>query len=220
MKTHPLKIFIKMSLMLQLILFFCFAGCSSGNKIIPADYTDRQSGFGAEVIVETINGIEYSGELLSVRDSVIFVCDKYGATETDLARGIYPVREINNEQITLIAVKGKKLYITGLFIGGAIGAALGAAVGSTAGRDSEDKNNFIFPEPTKGQCIVGGACLLGLAGAGIGALIGAAGSSEDRIIYNSVEPSQIDYEFLKRFARYPEEVPNYVPAFRQHPKYP
>jgi hypothetical protein len=215
MKTFFFTSFVKMSILVSPVLLFTVAGCSSGEHIIPADYTDRQSGFGAQVIVETIDGNEYTGELLSVRDSVIFVCDKYGASETGLAKGIYAIHRIANSRITLIAVKGKKTYITGMLTGGAVGAAMGAGIGALTGEESTEGNHGIL-KFSQGQCIAGGACLLGLAGVAVGGLIGAAGSSEDTFIYDSAEPSQIDYEFLKRFARYPEEEPDYIPALRNN----
>jgi len=217
MKTHLFTALVKMSILVSPVLLFAVAGCSSGEHIIPADYTDRQSGFGAEVIVETTDGYEYTGELLSVRDSVIFVCDKYGASETELAKGLYAIHRIRNSRITLVAVEGKKLYITGMLTGGAIGAAMGAAIGALAGSESEERNLIIFREPSQSQCIAGGACLLGLTGIAVGGLLGAANSSEDRIIYDSVEPSQIDYEFLRRFARYNNGEPDYIPVFRNKP---
>lgn len=216
MKTHLFTGLVKMSILVSPFLLFAFAGCSSGEHIIPADYTDRQSGFGAEVIVETIDGNEYTGELLSVRDSVIFVCEKYGASQTELANGVYAINRIGNNRIILIAVEGKKLYITGMLTGGAIGAALGAGIGALTGSASEQSNTFLFKNPSQSQCIAGGACLFGLTGVAVGGLIGAANSSEDRVIYDSVEPSQINYEFLKRFARYPDKEPDYIPAFRNN----
>lgn len=196
--------------LLSAVVPIYLTGCSAQETLNPENYTDRQSGFGAGVIIETINGDHYSGELLAVKDTLIIICETYGVSETNLANGVFPIKGMQNDQITLLVVKGKKHILTGIAVGGGIGAVLGAAAGASMSGSEWD---ILFPQ-SKEEDIASGACCLGVTGGLIGGLFGIINSTKDKIIYDNVEPSQKDYNLLKQFARYPEQEPEYIRVLR------
>ncbi len=205
-----MKKLIKALRLFSTIIPIYLTGCSAQETLNPDNYTDRQSGFGARVIIETINGDHYFGELIAVKDTLIIICETYGISETNLSKGVYPLKGMQSNQITLLVIKGEKHILTGIAIGGGIGAALGAAAGaSMSGAEWE----ILFPQSEE-EDIASGACCLGVTGGLIGGLFGLVNSTKDKIIYNNVESSQIDYIFLKQFARYPEQEPEYIRVLR------
>ena len=196
--------------LLSVFALIIISGCSSGKNVInPADYTDRIHGYGANIIIRTMDDTKYTGELLGVRDSTILICPKFGASETELVRKIYSVDIIQKRDINLLILRGKKAYLTGMLAGGLIGGLLGTVIGASADIGDEN-NNFRIIRISREEAILGSACCLGGTGILIGGLLGLTGSTEDKIIYDSVEPEKIDYEWLKQFCRYIDPEPEYL----------
>lgn len=198
--------------LISIYLFMNLTGCSAGNKVSVSDYSDRQSGYGAKIILETFEGIEYTGELIAVRDSVIFYCPEYGKSETDLANGLYPVNGINTKRITLIALEGNNVYLTGMLVMDQLEELW----------EPQWENFLLSQNPifnlgsNKEKIVLSCVSCLGLTGIITGGLIASAGSTKKKIIYDLVDPSNIDYNYLKHFARYYDQEPDYIPALRRY----
>ncbi len=57
---------------------------------------------GAEAYIEMSDGSDYTGELLTVRDSKMIICEEYDADEQELADSVYAIYVLNNRDIKLI----------------------------------------------------------------------------------------------------------------------
>jgi len=189
------------------------AGCSSSTYLSLTENNKEQivqklndyehdEDVGAEITVSKKNGTEINGELLSVRDTSIFICSDIGLSETELARINHPISNIRNSEIKEITIDGTNYIWVGLGIGMAGGAAVGALGGSASETGSSYKG-----VPTIAFGIIGF-----LAGAIIGSIVGYLLSTEEFVLQEI--PPGYDFSFLKSIARYQEEEPEYLRAIK------
>jgi len=159
---------------------------------------------GAEVTLSLQNGKEINGELLSVRESSITICTEYSITEEELAKLIYPITAVRNDEIKELTLEGGKYIWAGIGYGALGGAALGAI-------------SFYFATEGNTHITQGAGALIGgilgvLAGAIVGGVIGYT-SSTDEVILQEIPPDY-NWSILKPLARYPDEEPEYLRAIK------
>jgi len=165
-------------------------------------YDERDEDVGVEIILSQQNGTEIRGELLSVRDSTIIICSIYGASEVQLARIIYPIYNVRNDEIQEITIEGSNYVWAGLGIGIAGGTLTGILVGLAIGTS---RGSYIPAE-------VGLGVLGFIAGAIAGPIVGYALSTEEFVLQEI--PPGYDFSLLKPLARYPDEEPEYLRAIK------
>jgi hypothetical protein len=68
------------------------------------DY-EKEEPIGAEVTLLLIEGEEINGELLTVRDSSITLCETYSATEDELVSLKYPIKNVRTDTIVELEIK-------------------------------------------------------------------------------------------------------------------
>jgi hypothetical protein len=132
------KVLLKQNIVIVLFAsFILLTGCYSDPTINPEDYVETTGGTteriaGAEVVIDVNDGRRYSGELLSVRDSTMLLCEKYGASEKELENSNNLIRIIKNHDIKLIEIQGESKILQGMAIGAGVGVVAGAAIGLVA----------------------------------------------------------------------------------------
>jgi hypothetical protein len=182
------------------LLFGCSSSKDSTSKNIPEP--------GAKVYIELNNGAEFNGELLSVRNDVMFVCERYFAREKDLTDSAYTIYMIKNYDIKLIELSEGNNALYGIIFGGLMGGAIGAAV-----YKGEDKKED--PKPDEWHFDIGpnfdqltGCCIGSLIGALAGGAIGYS-VKDYEVVYERADPKLYDFTQLNVYARYKEE-PEYL----------
>ncbi|UCH66042.1 MAG: hypothetical protein JSW63_02605 [Ignavibacterium sp.] len=215
------KVILKQNI---LIAFFAslilLTGCYSGPTLNPDDYVETEGSTteriaGAEVIIDLNGGRRYNGELLSVRDSTILLCEKYGASEKELENSNNLIRIIKNHDIKLIEVQGESKILQGAAIGAGAGVAVGAAIGLAAGDDEgSSKVGFFRLRYTAEQKALGCACLLGSLGTIIGLIAGSIESTYDTVVYDYMILEDYDFTQLNIFSRYEGDEPDYIKSIQ------
>jgi len=175
-----------------------------------------------EVVLTLINGEEFSGEILSVRDRTVILSTIYGASEDMLERMIHKVIAMELDSIKQLKVRGKSYVVTGMGVGGGIGALTGGVIGVTQEIPAIQNNNSreswdysIDPVGCGGWLgkklengVLG--CAIGTGvGMFLGASVGAAFSGRDSIL---LLPTAIDAITLKTLSRYQDEEPEFIKA--------
>ncbi len=155
---------------------------------------------GAKAYIEMNDGSDYTGELLTVRDSIMIVCEEYEADEQDLADSVYAFFVLNNRDIKLI-----ELYVGNyLGIGVGVGYLAGGAVGLAA--DSVPDSD---PYGFGGLHNMGVVAVGGFVGALIGGIIGA-NITDYESVYEYADPKKYDFKKLNIYARYVDNEPEYL----------
>jgi len=162
-------------------------GCSSSSEVSKNININQP---GAEVFIKTNNGVEYAGELLSVKDSIMILCEKYNASERGLEDSVYAIYIVNNYNIKLIKLNDGNYAIYGIIFGSVIGAGIGVT-----GKKGFDNLN--------------GCCIGGIVGAMIGGII-ALNITNYEVVYEYEDPEEYDFKQLNIYARYGSKEPEYL----------
>ena len=193
------------AIILITICIIALIGCSSGSDVIRT-ITEP----GAKVLIMMSDGEEYTGELLTIRDSTMIVCERRNAREIDLADSVFSIFSLKNRDIRYIEIEGEGNALYGIIFGGITGGLIGAAV--YKGKDEEEKKpdensfgfnfNFNFDPVT-------GCCIGGLVGALAGGIIGY-NIKDDEPIYIYEKSDEYDFTQLNIYSRYGGEEPEYL----------
>ncbi len=151
---------------------------------------------GAKAYIEMNDGSDYTGELLTVRDSIMIVCEEYEADEQELADSVYAFFVLNNRDIKLIELYVGNYLGTGISVGYLTGTAAGTAVGYNS-------------RPYGAWSAFGGAVVGGFVGAIIGGIIGAFIPDYD-FVYEDANPEEYDFKKLNIYARYVNNEPEFL----------
>ncbi len=153
---------------------------------------------GARVVLQLDSGQQFSGQLLSVRDSALVISIQNGSLLT-----------IRNQEILYVVVKGESRVFEGMGTGFLAGAAWGALTGLARGDDSKNQ----IPSFTAGQKAVVGGIAFGAVGFLVGTIAGIASSSGDKL----VKPLRNnDFSSLKPFARFQGNEPSVLNGIKIH----
>jgi hypothetical protein len=151
---------------------------------------------GAKAYIEMNDGTDYSGELLVVRDSIMIVCEEYGADEQELVDSVYAFFVLNSRDIKLIELSVGNYLGKGAGIGGFAGSSFGAAVGSNS-----SPNGFLGT--------LGGATAGVIVGAILGGTIGLFFTNYEEV-YEQSNPEEYDFKKLNIYARYVNKEPEFL----------
>jgi hypothetical protein len=172
----------------------------------PARFERRKPGSGASITVELCAGGVLAGELISARDTALVICTpaRCGRDHPRVPREELLI--VRNQDISRVVLHRDARVLRragmGLLVGGVAGALVGAASGDKSPRD------FWSFTPAEG------AAILGIAGAGTGAIIGgftALGRSSDR----HLTPGDRDaLAAMRAVARFPDYEPEYLGTLR------
>jgi hypothetical protein len=165
--------------------------------------------FGAELTLTLKDSTEITGELLSIRDNIITICEYYSGSDEELAELKYPILPVRKDEIQVLTIKGSNNLWSGMGIGALAGTAFGtvyaAIVAVSEPEDDEDPN----PVSTYYMVLVPAGFIIGtLFGTGVGAV-----TSVEEIILNNIPPGY-DLSILKPLARYPDKEPEYLKAIK------
>ena len=155
---------------------------------------------GAKAYIEMNDGSDYTGELLTVRDSIIIVCEEYDADEQELADSVYALFVLNNRDIKLIEFYVGNYLGAGLVVGCLAGGLAGLAAYSESGPD---------PYGFVGLHNMGVAVVGGFVGAIIGGTIGFISTDYD-VVYEYSNPEEYDFKKLNIYARYVNNEPEFL----------
>lgn len=206
---------MKSSIIIVTILGLLTAGCSTTTYLSLTENNKEQieqklsdyncdEDVGAEITLSKNNGTEINGELLFVRDTSIIICPDIALFETELARINHPIYNIRNSEIIEITIEGGWYIWSRMGYGALGGALLGAGLAAA----TYEKSSYM--SETGAIIIVG---VLGtLVGAITGGVVGYTLSSEEFILQEI--PPGYDFSFLKSFARYRDEEPEYLKAIK------
>ena len=169
---------------------------------------------GAKAYIEMNDGSDYAGELLTVRDSIMILCEEYDADEQDLADSIYALYVLNNRDIKLIELYGGNYLGAGIILGGSTGSIIGTGIGKTdepehPPRDPDEWHFDLWYSQEINEGAVTGFCLGGAIGALIGGTIGYF-ITDDEVVYEYVNPEEYDFTKLNIYARYGDNEPTYL----------
>jgi hypothetical protein len=214
------KIYIIDSLVIVLIIFL--NGCSSNYTLNPKDYVKTSTAWpiqltGAEILITMKNDLYYMGELLTVRDSTMLLCENYGISNEDLSNSINQIIVIKNNNIKSITLQGENNIAEGIVIGAGVGFGIGELLGLTLGDDPESEDHFleiIKPMNAEKKGMMYGCCF-GFIGAIIGLIIGSSSSIEEIEVYHYIIPDMYDFTKLNIFSRYQGNEPAYLKLIRQ-----
>jgi len=164
---------------------------------------------GAELILTLKDNTEITGELLSIRENSITICEYYSAPDEELIKIKYPIFSVSNDEIEELTIKGKNNIWSGLGIGALAGTAFGFGyagfIKASEAEDEEDPTSistyFLVTVPA-------GFTLGTLFGAGVG-----AATSVEEIILNNIPPGY-DFSIMNPISRYPHEEPKYLKAIK------
>jgi hypothetical protein len=209
------KVLLKQNIVIVLFAsFILLTGCYSDPTINPEDYVETTGGTtdriaGAEVVIDVNDGRRYSGELLSVRDSTMLLCEKYGASEKELENSNNLIRIIKNHDIKLIEIQGESKILQGMAIGAGVGVVAGAAIGLAEG-DDEGSGGIFRIRLKAEQKAYGCGCIMGLVGAVVGLIAGSIESTYDTVVYDYMIIEDYDFTQLNMFSRYEGSEPDYI----------
>jgi len=196
-------------------------GCYSSPVVNPDDYIETDSWTqqriaGARVIINLKNGSILHGELLTVRDSTMLICEQYEASEVDLSNSVFQINIISNYNIDLMIVQGDSKIAEGIAIGVGAGVAVGIAIGLASGDDPNAgaKGFTGFLQFTAGAKAGILGCGLGLVGIVIGFIAGSFSSTYDKEVFNYAIPEDYDFTQLNIFSRYVGNEPAYLKAIK------
>lgn len=155
---------------------------------------------GAKAYIEMNDGSDYAGELLTVRDSIMIVCEEYEADEQELADSVYAFFVLNNRDIQLIELYVGNYLGTGISVGYLTGTAVGLAA---------------YSVPVSGPYDLGGLHNMGVASVGgfVGAIIGGTIGlifTDYEDVYEQANPEEYDFKKLNIYARYADKEPEYL----------
>jgi len=155
---------------------------------------------GAEAYIEMKDGSDYTGELLTVRDSIMIICEEYEADEQELADSVYAFFVLNNRDIKLIELYVGNYLVAGILVGSSAGALAGVAAYSESGPD---------PYGFVGLYNTGVAVAGGFVGAIIGGIIGAT-IPDYKPVFKYADLKEYDFKQLKIYARYVDNEPEFL----------
>jgi len=198
------------AIILITICIIALIGCSyyqTGSDTINNVITNPQ---GAKVLVMMRDGEEYTGELLTIRDSTMILCERYNAREKDLAESVFSFFSLNNRDIRYIEIEGEGNPLFGIIFGGVTGALIGAAVYKSEDEEEKkpDENSFGFNFNINFDPVTG-CCIGGLVGVFVGGIIGY-NIKDDEPIYIYVKSDEYDFTQLNIYSRYGGEEPEYL----------
>jgi len=195
-------------------------GCSGTSYLNLAEYTKEQAeeiinnypideDVGAELTLTLIDSTEITGELLSVRDNTIIICEYYSAYDEELAELKYPILPVRNDKIQILTIEGSNNLWSGLGIGALAGTAVGISFGAIAAASQPEDDEDPNPASTYYLVTVPVGFIVGtLFGAGVG-----AATSVEEIALSDIPPGY-DFSILKSLARYPDDEPEYLRAIK------
>lgn len=189
-------IMLKNIVILFSVCIIALTGCLSSTSIYKKEYKRNDSTYvqrdvEAEILIGLNNGEEYTGELLSVSDSILTLSGDYGLSEEKLFSSSSNISIFQNQEIKSIWVLGKDNHLIGL----AIGLGVGALLIITAKEANFSEWN---------QAYTGLLCIPA------GFLIGAATSTYDEEIYNYKNSEDFDFMQLNIYSRYGGDEPEYL----------
>jgi hypothetical protein len=188
---------------LTIVLLFsicvtALVGCFSSTRIYKKEYEKNdlifvQRDVGTEVFVRVNDDEEYTGELLTVNDSIMFLSFEEGLTEQELISSTDQVYTIQNLNIKSMWIYGEDKHLIGLVIG----VGLGLAIMKIAAN-----------QPKRNDALLIGS--IGLLTAVTGIIAGAAASTYDEEIYNYKNATDFDFMQLNIYSRYGGKEPDYL----------
>ena len=195
------------------------SGCSSSTYLNLSENNNEQvvetinnfqkeENVGAKLTLTLKDSTEITGELLSIRENTITICEYYSASNADLAELKYPVIVLNNDDIKVLVIEGSNNLGSGIAIGALAGAAFGAAFAALIVVSKQDDFD---PGPASSYYLV-----MVPGGFVVGALFGAArgaGTSVEEIVLRDIPP-RYDFSIMKPLARYPDEEPDYLKTIK------
>jgi len=149
---------------------------------------------GIEVSLLLKNRDVVSGELLSVRQNSIILCQEYSAREEELSNLTYPISMISNNDIKQLTIVGSSWIWEGIAAGAFAGGLTGMLVAS------------------EGLEVMAGLVIGTWIGLTAGWIIGYAISTEEYVL-EEIPPSY-NWSTLKQLARYPDEEPEYLKSMK------
>jgi len=169
---------------------------------------------GAEIFIALKDGTKYIGELLSVQDSIIILCDEYDVDEEELVDSVYSIYVVKNREINLIELLEDHSNTLGIILGGTTGFLIGGAIG----RKTEDVSNYEDPNEfhlftfkktpsSSGNLLT--ACIGLVLGGVIGGVISSS-STENELLYQYNNAKDFDFKSLSIYTRYGSEKPEYL----------
>ncbi len=107
------------------LFFLCvisMSGCFSSTSIYKNEYEANDSTFvkrdeGADVYITMESGKNYSGELLVINVSLMFVSNDFGLSDEELADSANQIYIIQNDSIKSIWIQGSSNLLIGLGVG-------------------------------------------------------------------------------------------------------
>ena len=206
---------INISITLFVILGIFAIGCRPTLNVVETDTEQieeklidyqNEEAIGSEVTLLLKDGESISGELLSVRDSSIILCEEYSATEEELAIQKFPIKNVRTDKIVECEIKGNTYP---LWIGAGIGLVAGTVVYLLVKDDLKIKigtsSDDDMDKAASSCCLVGGLTTLPL-------IIGRGLSTEDMTLTDI--PTGYKFLPLKSLARYQSGEPEYLKAIK------
>jgi hypothetical protein len=200
---------MKISVLIIVIISFIVVGCCTTTHInLTATYPDniekqlekveKDTGVGVEVSLLLNNGNKVNGELLSVRDSAMILCEENSAKEEELAKLAYPILRFSNNEVQQLTIEGSNWIWEGIAVGAVVGAIayyFGHLIVTYDSQEDSDEGKTLYTS------------LIGLSiAAGWG--VGYALSTEEYILQEI--PPDYNWSILKPLSRYPNEEPEYL----------
>jgi hypothetical protein len=161
---------------------------------------------GAELTLTLNDSTEITGELLSVRDTTITICEYYSASDEELAVLKYPIIVVKNNDIKVLTIEGSNNLWSGMGIGALAGAALGAVFATIMVVSNPEESDQAF---LAYLMMVPGGLIVGTI---FGTIRGAKTSVEE-IVLRDIPPGY-DLTVLKPLARYQDKEPEYLKAIK------
>jgi len=175
------------------------SGCFSSTSIYKNEYEANDSTFvkrdeGADVYITMESGKNYSGELLVINDSIMFVSSDFGLSDEELADSANQIYIFQNDSIKSIWIQGSSNLLIGLGVGIAVGIPLIEAAGPKEGE-------------SWGDFTMGGIGILCIP---VGLIIGAATSTYDERVYSYKNREDFNFSQLNIFSRYGAVEPEFL----------
>ena len=146
---------------------------------------------GTDVAVVLTSGEKIEGELVSVRDSSVFIATRTG--------DIVP---ITDTVVSHVIVKGSSHVFLGIGLGFLGGMIVGTTIGAATVTQKEEQEFFGGLDK-----IIAGWAVGTVAGTLVGGLVGASASESDIEVSLSVPAER---SALKKLARYPDKEPEFL----------
>jgi hypothetical protein len=162
--------------------------------------------FGAELTLTLKDSTEITGELLSIRDNIITICEYYSGSDEELAELKYPILPVRKDEIQVLTIKGSNNLWSGMGIGALAGAAFGAVFATI----------MVISNPEESDQAFLAYLMMVPAGFIIGTLFGTARgakTSVEEIVLSDIPPGY-DFSIMKQLARYRDKEPEYLKAIK------